>query len=222
MVKALQYAGPALASAIFIAHGDFFTLAWVRPLSSRNWPVAESLSFRSSPHLTFNGYSSILPIQSVGTRFKTERSIGRKIHTVTKIGSDFVTGTLSVATVVDTMNQSDAILETLASPPILITVAFLLGVVANGWIQRLLSGERGLGSYLSDGKGYNKSKFQPLQGDSDRAVQFDPLPWLKLPQLDFVEVAGQEPRQSSESEWNDFNGVESASGDTGGDSSGGD
>jgi len=29
--------------------------------------------------------------------------------------------------------------------------------------------------------------------DKDRAVARDPLPWLKLPKLDFVEVAGQEP-----------------------------
>jgi predicted DNA-binding protein (UPF0251 family) len=74
-----------------------------------------------------------------------------------------------------------------------------------------------LGSYLSDGSGYNKSKFKPIlpsngattttttqkKYNDDRAVQGDdPLPWLRLPNLDFVEVAGQtnlpqQPRASS-------------------------
>ena len=76
--------------------------------------------------------------------------------------------------------------------PIIVIVALTIGILANGWISRLLSGEQGLGSYLSDGSGYQKSKFQPLKSNDDRAVQGDdPLPWLRLPNLDFVEVAGQ-------------------------------
>jgi hypothetical protein len=87
------------------------------------------------------------------------------------------------------------------SPPIilgLVFVALAIGILANGWISRLLSGDQGLASFLSDGSGYNKSSFKPLKKDSDRAVQSDPLPWLKLPELDFVEVAGQEPRRRSD------------------------
>ena len=79
-----------------------------------------------------------------------------------------------------------------ASPTVLLLVALAIGIAANGWIQRLLSGEQGLGSFLSDGKGFNKSGFKPITGDQDRAVSSDPLPWLRLPKLDFVDVAGQQ------------------------------
>jgi hypothetical protein len=79
----------------------------------------------------------------------------------------------------------------------LVVIAVTLGILANGWIARLLSGEQGLGSYLSDGSGYNKSAFRPIlkKDMENRAVQSDPLPWLRLPQVDFVDVAGQERRR---------------------------
>jgi hypothetical protein len=95
---------------------------------------------------------------------------------------------------VEATEQSGWIISQIASPPLLLLVSLVLGVAANGWIQRLLNGEQGLSSFLSDGSGFNKSKFKPLRSDGDRAVQSDPLPWLRLPQLDFVEVAGQESR----------------------------
>lgn len=79
-----------------------------------------------------------------------------------------------------------------AGPVVLVPLALFLGIAANGWIQKLLSGKQGLGGYLSDGSGFNKSSFQPLGADDrDRAVSSDPLPWLRLPKLDFVQVAGQ-------------------------------
>ena len=79
------------------------------------------------------------------------------------------------------------------NPAVLAFAALALGILANGWIQSMLSGDRGLGNFLSDGSGFGKSKFQPfLPNTEDRAVgSGDPLPWLRLPQLDFVEVAGQ-------------------------------
>jgi hypothetical protein len=95
---------------------------------------------------------------------------------------------------VEATEQSGWIISQIASPPLLLLVSLVLGVAANGWIQRLLNGEQGLSSFLSDGSGFNKSKFKPLRSDGDRAVQSDPLPWLRLPRLDFVEVAGQESR----------------------------
>jgi hypothetical protein len=76
---------------------------------------------------------------------------------------------------------------------LVLIVALFLGFAANGWISQLLNGKEkksGLGAFLRDGSGYNRSGF--AMQDSDRAVQRDPLPWLKLPTLDFVEVAGQE------------------------------
>lgn len=76
------------------------------------------------------------------------------------------------------------------SVPLLLAVAVVLGIAAQSWINRLASGEQGLGAFLKDGRGYQKSGF--IFDQSDRAVKSDPLPWLKLPKLDFVEVAGQD------------------------------
>ena len=89
-------------------------------------------------------------------------------------------------------------LSTPILPFFLAFIALAIGLLANGWIARLLSGDQGLGSFLSDGSGFQKSGFRPSRrSDADRAVQLDPLPWLTLPQLDFVEVAGQERRSPS-------------------------
>ena len=77
-------------------------------------------------------------------------------------------------------------------------VALVLLVAANGWISRLMGSDEnssGLGDFLRDGRGYNKSGFS-LSDDSERAVSSDPIPWLKLPKLDFVEVAGQDNKLS--------------------------
>lgn len=83
--------------------------------------------------------------------------------------------------------------------PVLVVVALGLGFTAQGWINRQLEGEQGLGAFLKDGKGYSRSSFRPL-ADGDRAASSDPLPWLSLPKLDFVEVAGQEDSGSSSDE----------------------
>ena len=69
----------------------------------------------------------------------------------------------------------------------------------------MLEGDQGLGAFLKDGKGYNKSGYRPAtstrsNGDNNNNNNNnnndddnnDPLPWLKLPRLDFVEVAGQQ------------------------------
>lgn len=55
-----------------------------------------------------------------------------------------------------------------------------------------------MGAFLSDGSGYNKSGFKARskKGTEDSAVSDDPLPWLKLPQLDYVDVVGQ-PKRSA-------------------------
>ena len=75
--------------------------------------------------------------------------------------------------------------------PLILIVALALGFGAQGWINSLLGGDQGLGAFLQDGRGYSKSGFSPLTADSERAASNDPLPWLKLPKLDYVEVAGQ-------------------------------
>ncbi len=69
-------------------------------------------------------------------------------------------------------------------------IALLLAVAAQGWIHQMVQGDQGLGAYLRDGNGFQKSAFQPMNKKKELSSS-DPLPWLKLPNLDFVEVAGQ-------------------------------
>lgn len=79
----------------------------------------------------------------------------------------------------------------LLSPFLIALVALVLLVSAQSFINKMLEGDQGLGAFLKDGSGYNKSGFRTkTQGSSDDKEK-DPLPWLKLPRLDFVEVAGQ-------------------------------
>lgn len=66
--------------------------------------------------------------------------------------------------------------------------AIFLGLSIQMFIDTMLKGDQGLSAFLSDGKGYNKSNFNPMK---DEKLDRDPLPWLKLPRLDFVDVAGQ-------------------------------
>jgi hypothetical protein len=72
---------------------------------------------------------------------------------------------------------------------------FFLGAVAigagAGYLQySLFSGSRGLGAYLSDGKGFKKSGFKPLTKAEMEASSEKKRgkSWFKLPKLDFVEV----------------------------------
>jgi hypothetical protein len=94
------------------------------------------------------------------------------------------------------------------SPFVVAGVALLLLIAAQTFINQMLEGDQGLGAYLRDGSGYNKSGFRTVGpnrkkkkntartfSESSSSSSSDPLPWLKLPQLTFVEVAGQEQRQ---------------------------
>lgn len=74
--------------------------------------------------------------------------------------------------------------------PIALVTAIVLFVAAQAFIHQLVSGNQGLGAYLKDGSGYNKSAFQPLNSQEENDK--DPLSWLSLPKLDFVDVKGQE------------------------------
>jgi hypothetical protein len=78
-------------------------------------------------------------------------------------------------------------LDVSSSPLLVATVALVLGIAAQSFINQMLQGDQGLGAFLKDGRGYNRSGFRYQEGEKS-----DPLPWLKLPKFDFVEVAGQE------------------------------
>ena len=81
------------------------------------------------------------------------------------------------------------------TPLLVVGVALGLGITAQGFINQMLEGDQGLGAFLKDGSGYNKSGFRTKTAKKplSTSTSNDPLPWLKLPQLDFVEVAGQPP-----------------------------
>jgi hypothetical protein len=78
------------------------------------------------------------------------------------------------------------------SPFVIAAAAVALGVAAQTLINQMLKGDQGLAAFLSDGSGFQKSGFRSVKSDNaqDRDRD-DPLPWLKLPKLDFVDVAGQ-------------------------------
>jgi len=98
--------------------------------------------------------------------------------------------------------------------PILVAASFLLFLSAQAFINTLLSGDRGLGNYLSDGGGYGRSGFVPRRKGEDASDAPlsgpDPLPWLKLPQFDYVEVKGQ-PRNSRSETFTEAGGNERSS-----------
>lgn len=79
----------------------------------------------------------------------------------------------------------------LGSPLAVVILALALLVAAQTFINNMLEGDRGLGAFLSDGTGYNRSGYRPNTRSNEDKEDDDPLPWLKLPRLDFVEVAGQ-------------------------------
>mmetsp|Transcript_26740 Transcript_26740/g.61490 ORF Transcript_26740/g.61490 Transcript_26740/m.61490 type:complete len:215 (-) Transcript_26740:77-721(-) len=90
---------------------------------------------------------------------------------------------------------SDAMLSgaTFPEAPVLVVLAIGIFAAAQSLINQQLDGDQGLGAFLRDGSGYSKSGFRPIASDNERALgSDDPLPWLKLPRLDFVDVVGQE------------------------------
>jgi hypothetical protein len=80
------------------------------------------------------------------------------------------------------------------SPFLVAGVALVLFAAAQTFINQMLEGDQGLGAFLKDGSGYNRSGFNNIADQKDRD---DPLPWLKLPKLDFVEVAGQADQEEA-------------------------
>ena len=86
---------------------------------------------------------------------------------------------------------------------VITVVALVLVTAAQTLINSMLNGDQGLSAYLSDGSGYNKSGFKRRDDGTDgRGVRGggDPLSWLRLPRLDFVEVAGQDSAVAEDEE----------------------
>lgn len=77
-----------------------------------------------------------------------------------------------------------------AEPFFIAAVALGLFLAAQGYINSMLKGDQGLGAFLQDGSGFKNSAYSP-SSKKQKEVGEDPMPWLSLPKLDFVEVAGQ-------------------------------
>ena len=76
----------------------------------------------------------------------------------------------------------------ISSKAIIVLTAGILGIASQSFINSMLKGDQGLSAFLSDGKDFQGSNFKP---NNSKDKKEDPLPWLKLPTLDFVEVTGQ-------------------------------
>lgn len=137
-------------------------------------------------------FTSIQPTQHQHQHNQLSRRPPRQQQQKTKQTFDATTcsptilsrSTLILNGVPDELMYSDGF-----SVPILLAAALGVGIAAQTFINQMLKGEQGLGAFLTDGGGFNKSGFRPTK---DKDVKTDPMPWLKLPQLDFVDVAGQE------------------------------
>eukprot|EP00559_Dactyliosolen_fragilissimus_P007790 CAMPEP_0184861918 /NCGR_PEP_ID=MMETSP0580-20130426/6504_1 /TAXON_ID=1118495 /ORGANISM="Dactyliosolen fragilissimus" /LENGTH=168 /DNA_ID=CAMNT_0027359599 /DNA_START=119 /DNA_END=623 /DNA_ORIENTATION=- len=84
------------------------------------------------------------------------------------------------------------LIEDVIPNALLVLVAVLLGLAGQKLLNSMMEGDQGLGAFLSDGSGYNKSGFRDLKGNVEYDTSKDPLPWLRLPKFDYVDVAGQE------------------------------
>jgi hypothetical protein len=144
-------------------------------VSALNPSLPISNVYRYGPHPSRNSETNNPPNRKIPVRSSFDG--GQQGSTNTRLGMSAPTIFISE-------------MEALSSPFLVAGVALVLGVAAQLFINQMLQGEQGLGAFLKDGSGYNKSGFRNLNGDNTKNE--DPLPWLKLPKLDFVEVAGQE------------------------------
>jgi hypothetical protein len=94
-------------------------------------------------------------------------------------------------TVAQSLSLDDNVMMESGTPWLLLA-ALVLGFSAQGFINQMLKGDQGLAAFLKDGSGYNKSAYRPEQSrETSSSSSSDPLPWLSLPKLDFIDVAGQ-------------------------------
>ena len=92
------------------------------------------------------------------------------------------------------------LLPDVSTPFLMAAVALILLITAQSFINQMLEGDQGLGAFLRDGSGYKKSGFRVKKGKDAGNMVADPLPWLKLPRLDYVDVAGQPALVEDEAE----------------------
>jgi hypothetical protein len=135
----------------------------------------------------------------------TSRLVALVPPLTTKYPSSRTTATMIQSSSFFTSMETDLVLlpdmtttTTTTTPALVAVVALSLLIAAQSFINQMLEGDQGLAAFLKDGSGYNKSAFRSIKQQQQQQTSLssssskDPLPWLKLPQLDFVDVAGQE------------------------------
>ena len=149
------------------------------------------LSLRFSNILSVNAWVPICVTLLYGSRARCENRVAAFPCTSSSVHRHRpLLGRNNHGIMTPALSLDDDTSEVMSFTPILLLVALLLGVAAQTFINEMLKGDQGLGAFLQDGSGYNKSGYKP--GKALKESLDDPLPWLKLPQLDFVDVAGQQ------------------------------
>jgi hypothetical protein len=161
-------------------------------------------------HLPYSGGRLRFPLRdttamatAVGTFFVTHHQPGRsrRLHfpAYRQRPSTIIPFSSESSLLVRYLNPSSQLFDDVNvasfSVPLIVIVAAILAFSAQSWINSLIGGEQGLGAYLSDGSGYNKSAFKQRKRSSKGGE--DPLPWLNLPEFDFVDVAGQTKKSTT-------------------------
>lgn len=125
----------------------------------------------------------------LNTAFQCRQPLHRQLPSIsstTSTAHSFVRKSTALAVI-----QDDSFMTSTAPVPLVLVVALGLFIAAQTLINQQLRGDQGLGAFLRDGSGYSGSAFRP-KTQAGTEGSSDPLPWLRLPQIDFVQVAGQE------------------------------
>lgn len=170
--------------------------------------ITAAETFRSAsfvvPMTNHHNHGIVRPSSSFSTTTANCHPYGYGHHTTMGMGSSMSLSAVHLSPfsslAVSSNSEFDNFLlpdNPLGSPVAIVILAVALLVAAQSFINGMLEGDQGLGAFLSDGTGFNRSRYRPnTQRDAaDADNNKDPLPWLKLPKLDFVEVAGQEEEQ---------------------------
>ena len=173
----------------FREHAFLYVLCWGALLMrvSQAWaPTLLALRGHLPAPVAHHG---CMPVSETG---ETSQKVMNLLPGVDVVGSED-TITNVPASLLATLEDVGMMSSMDVSPWLIVAVALGLGVAAQSFINQMLEGDQGLGAFLKDGSGYNRSGFRQTS-NQEKPVESDPLPWLRLPQLDFVEVAGQPSR----------------------------
>ena len=157
--------------------------------SCRAWTLPSSSTTTSAAASTKNNNVRIRQNHHVFNTIRVNKNINRSSVIKKKSSTQ-----QSMTTVLLNEEYSSMMMMTQQdfSPFLVTALAIFLGVSAQTFINQMLEGDQGLGAFLKDGSGYNKSGFRQSSSSSSPGATAsttnnnkpeDPLPWLKLPKL---------------------------------------